>query len=432
MEFNIVFISSRQLGQVEFGTYPLKEATLHLILSKEEKVNLPNEISAEFESVTEISVNKNDGVIAEYDQQSVIAAVQRVIQPNKKNALVCFDEGNVAVSDAARCQFKLTNQAHTNIELFRNKLKMKQAVKAAGLKTPDFISLENPDMIEFENLKELLDIPFVIKPVDSAGSNDVYVIKDEEQLSRAQKRIIGLDTVFEAESFIDGALYHCDIALFNREVVFQECTEYLASTIEFQSGTPLGGQYVGPTRAIRNTLIEFARKGLNALQAGDGVYHMEIFVNKNAEPVFLECAARPPGMLVTKMYHKATGVNLLNLDVSIQLGRVRTEKKGQLTNSAFYLVYPKGTGVVSRLHPQPTIPNEIQVEFKYSTKLGDIHRGCRSNIDYTSTVVASASDFKALDQYYAQMAKFIPLSYLSEVSEIAMQPTPSGRVVVTT
>jgi hypothetical protein len=114
-------------------------------------------------------------------------------------------------------------------------------------------------------------------------------------------------------------------------------------------------------------------------------------------------------MLVTRMYELATGVNLLNLDVCIQLGRAGAPAPRRSAEEAFYLVYPTRAGTVARVNAAPADP-ALRIEYRCHAKAGDRHKACTSNLDFSATLVCAGRG-EALAHRYRQAAAYQPVSY---------------------
>lgn len=403
----IIFLSTRQLTQVNFSTLPLNGYDLLLIASKEEHFSLPSTISSCFSHKFTVSIEANDGVIIEYNTEEIFSIVKPIRNQYAEVDFVSFDEGCVELTDSLRQNIKNSE----NLERFRDKVTMKKWLKDKNVPIPLFLDTL-PENSSFSEVCETVGLPFVIKPRRSAGSNNIYVIRNEKHFIQAKRSIGSLLSHYEAEQFIDAKLYHCDIALWQSKCIFSESTKYLSPTIDFQSGLPLGGIVMDLNCPLRSRLISFAKKTLAALDSKDGVYHMEVFAqNDEAQSlIFLEVGARPPGMLVTSMYEQATGINLLNLDIMIQTRSLSDTFKVSRLQDAFYLVYPKGKGKVQALS-KPKLDDKLNVDFSSNATLGDNHNGCFSNLDFCAYIICSSNAKSLIDKAYEEMSRFKPIFY---------------------
>lgn len=403
----ILFLSTRQLTQVDFSIPLLGEHDLILVASKQELDRLPDSISSHFSLQFPVSISADDGVIIEYVNNEIVEIIASIRQSYSTVDFICFDEGNVELADTLR----QNSQSNQNLERFRDKIEMKRWLKKRNIPTPFFIETISGNQ-GFDEISSKVGTPFVVKPKRSAGSNNIYIIRSEDDFLEVSSSVAGSLNGYEAEEYIDGDLYHCDIALWMGKSIFAECTEYLCPTIDFQSGSPLGGKVMDTNCPLRERLVEFAKISLKALQPSDGVYHMEIFVrnNETKDLVFLEVGARPPGMLVTTMYENATGINLLNLDILIQTRSVPSDFSFSRQKHAFYLVYPKRNGRVQDLNT-PSSHGEIEMNFVSHSVIGEQHEGCFSNLDFCAFITCSAIDKAAIDRAYKYMSEFKPVQY---------------------
>lgn len=403
----MIFLSTRQLTQVDFSMPLFNDYVLIVIASAQELEKLPAHIAAVFSHQFPVAITANDGVIIEYDAQEIAHVVGLIQASYPEIDFICFDEGNVELAHSLRHN----SFNDSELERFRDKVTMKKWLSAQHITTPRFLETLDDEQ-GYRAIESVLGLPFVVKPKRSAGSNNIYIVRNEGDFIEMKAQVGCAFNEYEVEEYIEGDLYHCDIAIWRGESLFSECTEYLCPTIDFQSGSPLGGRVMDVESPLRQRLISFAENALTVLKAKDGVYHMEIFVRRNnaQDLVFLEVGARPPGMLVTTMYEKATGVNLLNLDIMIQTHSVPAAFHFSRQQHAFYLVYPKGTGRVELLNTPPT-HDQLSMRFLNQASVGDIHQGCFSNLDYCAHVTCCGNDKSLIDQTFEQMSRFKPVHY---------------------
>lgn len=403
----MVFLSTRQLTQMHFSMPLFNDYDLIVIASGRELEKLPQTVADVFIHQFPIAITADDGVIIEYDEQEITRIIDSLKESYTNIDIICFDEGNVELADVLR----QNASEQGKLERFRDKVTMKKWLSERHVATPRFLEALD-DKHCFQSIADILGSPFVVKPKRSAGSNNIYIVHNEEDFAKVNEQVGAVFSEYEAEEYIDGDLYHCDIGVWQGETIFAECTEYLCPTIDFQSGSPLGGRVMDIDSPLRQRLIIFAKKSLTAMKAKDGVYHMEIFVrcNKTQNLVFLEVGARPPGMLVTTMYEKATGVNLLNLDVLIQTSSVPDDFRFSRQQYSFYLVYPKGFGRVEALRT-PSVHDELSMRFTNQSSIGDRHEGCYSNLDSCAYVTCSSQNKSLIDQAFVNMSQFKPVIY---------------------
>lgn len=131
----MIFLSTRQLTQVDFSMPLFNSYDLIVIASAQELDKLPSHIAAVFSRQFPVSITANDGVIVEYDNQE-IAHVVGLIQASYPDIdFICFDEGNVELTHALRHN----SFNDSELERFRDKVTMKKWLSAQHITTPRFL-----------------------------------------------------------------------------------------------------------------------------------------------------------------------------------------------------------------------------------------------------------------------------------------------------
>lgn len=207
--------------------------------------------------------------------------------------------------------------------LTRNKYLMRQAFAKAGLRTPRFFYIDNP-----EDLSQVhaLDYPLVIKPVSGWASTGVMLAKNSTELPDLVKAVWNVQ--------------HKDMARFNDKnkplglVVEQylpgkefvvECFVDTAGVHVLAVGDK--GQPEGPwfeetiyrQRCDRDdplviALCEVACSGVKALGINTGAAHVELRLDANNLPYIIEIGARIGGSGVSHfIVEQGTGVSFAKL-----------------------------------------------------------------------------------------------------------------------
>lgn len=192
---------------------------------------------------------------------------------------------------------------------FRNKIKMKEILKENNkINIPNNKKLESfEDVIAFmdEHKKKA-----VIKPVDGAGSQDVYIV-EFSNFREILKDFKGDYTEYEIEEFIEGSMFHLDSIIFNGEVKFISIGEYGKNTLSCRDSSPnYGFIHADFTNPLYKSLKTFNEEVISSLPIREGVTHMEAISSK-CGIYFIEIAARIAGAGIDFAIHDATGVNLI-------------------------------------------------------------------------------------------------------------------------
>ena len=180
-------------------------------------------------------------------------------------------------------------------DLFRDKARMKERVRAAGLRVPHSFRVRT--VAEVHAAAEKLGYPLIVKPIAGAGSADTYKVDDRAELDKV---LVAMRHVHEAsvEEYIDGEEFTFDTVSIGGVPSFVNVAQYLPKPIVARSQ-----EWVSPVIITVRDLeqpklqpgIELGKNVLKALNMGDGFTHMEWFRKDDGGLAIGEIAARPPG-----------------------------------------------------------------------------------------------------------------------------------------
>jgi hypothetical protein len=318
-----------------------------------------------------------------------------------------FNEYNVLLSARLREKFGLQGATVSALEQFRNKLKMKELLNKNGIRIPKFVSLNLKKLGEdkigyFDELALILGLPFIVKPIDGAGSLGVHKIHSLEDFWTINNGLLNSVAGYEAEEFLDGTLFHYDAIVKNGEVIISFCAEYNYPLIEIKRGKNIGSIPLLDSHPLKYRLTSFAKNALLNLRPQDGIFHTEIFhIGGLNEFVFLETAARAPGALIIPMYEKTFGVNMLDIDFLVQMGMPFNIKPNPQYFS-FWAVFPSITGKVKRLI-KPKITSQYLLE--WFTKVGDPLHSSLTMRDRVARIFVWNQDPSILEKEFIEISQ---------------------------
>ncbi|WP_244220044.1 ATP-grasp domain-containing protein [Paraburkholderia terricola] len=225
--------------------------------------------------------------------------------------------------DAARLREWLGIPGATleQVRLVRDKVVMKEAVRAAGLRVPRFIGLAG-------FLHEPAGTPWrartVLKPLSGASSEDVVIFETPAAaaaaISARRCGVARLDAPepaidgYEVEEFVDGDIVHFDGLVANREVLTLTASRYIGTCLGYAKGQPLGSYHFPVSARIRDWVVA----ALAAVGIRQGSFHLEA-IEDGDELVFLEVGNRVGGADVVATFEYATGVHLPSEELRILL-----------------------------------------------------------------------------------------------------------------
>lgn len=233
-------------------------------------------------------------------------------------AITTFDEQLVGLAARIRDALGLPGMSPEAAELFRNKMRMKEVLDAAGVRTPH--ASHASDRAAAEALLAQHG-KIVVKPVAGLGARDVVFIDTAEQLDAWYAE--GKNAAeFEAEEFIDGTLYHVNAVVRDGVPLLTGSAIYVPGmgNIDFSAGTPFVSAMVTEP-VLKGRLERFSDAVIAALGMRNGVTHLECFVKDDGEIVFCEVGARPGGGGIVWMLEKHCGINYNRALMLLEAGR---------------------------------------------------------------------------------------------------------------
>ncbi|MEU0949481.1 ATP-grasp domain-containing protein [Streptomyces canus] len=245
---------------------------------------------------------------------AVLSAVAKLPKPDTIIALSEFDQIPAA---HVRQELGVPGPGVDEALAVRDKLVMKSAVAAAGLRTPQFAPLEEalrngPQSLPWQTRT-------VLKPVAGASSKETYTFASTSEVLDAVRggKLSSATAEFEIEEFIEGSILHLDGLLAANEPVVIQASRYVGTCLDYAHGKPLGSAHADTDP----DLIDWALRCLKAVGIESGPFHLEAIETVQG-PVFLEVGARCGSVGVVDAFELATGIRLPSAAVRLQVDGV--------------------------------------------------------------------------------------------------------------
>jgi biotin carboxylase len=284
-----------------------------------------------------------------WDEAAVIESLRSHPVARQLDRVECLWEPGMMLAAAIRQAFDLPGLTREQTNHFRDKELMKQALDAAGLRTPRHARAVSED--EVRQAVERIGYPLILKPIAGAGSADTYQIDDSSVLEKTLPRMRHVAEV-SVEEFIRGQEFTFDTICVDGRVEYFNISHYrpnplIARTEEWISPQTLSLRDVESERLASGR--ELGKAALRALDYRTGFTHMEWFLTDNGEAVFGEIAARPPGARsVDLMNHAAEIDTYLGWAEAVALGRFE-RPIGRRYNSAIIFKRARGEGRILKV-----------------------------------------------------------------------------------
>ncbi|MBM4377971.1 MAG: ATP-grasp domain-containing protein [Deltaproteobacteria bacterium] len=203
----------------------------------------------------------------------------------------------------ARRHFGIPGTDPRTADLFRDKARMKDALRTAGLPCArhKLITSEKDAL----NFVKQVGFPVVLKPPAGAGCKATWRIDNLEQLKGALQAVqVRPDNPTLAEEFLRGREYCFDTLVVDGKVRFENVSRYLPGPLEVTENPWIQWAVIQP-RVMGPDLEdarEMGRKAIRALGLKAGAFtHMEWFRRDDGSLAIGEIAARPPGANFVEM-----------------------------------------------------------------------------------------------------------------------------------
>jgi biotin carboxylase len=279
-----------------------------------------------------------DNLVAVPNDADVLLFIDLVAflsRETKADRVIALEEFDVMTAALIREHFCLSGMNSSSARTCRDKLRMAEAAKAAGVVVPDFVPLLHPaDISEFI---ERVPPPWILKPRSDVSAIGIRKVENADDVWRIVEELNQRDVLRERASyyllaqFVAGEVFHVDSIVNNSRVVFAGANRYGRPPLEVAHQ---GGAYISRTVAHNSAdekkLFEINRKLIKGLGHERGAAHAE-FIKSDADGqfYFLEVAARVGGAYIAEVLEAATGLNLWREWAKIEVADAKASRQEQ-------------------------------------------------------------------------------------------------------
>lgn len=294
-----------------------------------------------------------------WDDGEVISEVRELARRVPIHRVECLWEPGMLLAARLREALGVPGMTLDETIPFRDKVKMKDVLVAAGIRTPRHERATTVGAIR--EAAERIGYPLIVKPVAGAGSADTYRVGSDDELEETIPLLGHVEEV-NVEEFVEGEEYTYDTVCANGEVLYENVSHYRPNALVARQV-----QWISPQNISRRVLdtdelrdgVAMGRAVLRALGFQTGFTHMEWFRKADGEVVFGEIGCRAPG---------ARSVDLMNYGADLDLytgwaeavchGRL-SQSTERLYNVAIIFKRAKGEGVIRHIDGLGPLLHEI-------------------------------------------------------------------------
>jgi hypothetical protein len=244
--------------------------------------------------------------VALTDEGAVLRALHGLAQHVSIDQVECLWEPYMILAARIRESFGLPGMTVAQTVPFRDKERMKQAIDAAGIRTPWHVSATTAGGVW--EAAERVGYPLIVKPIDGAGSADTYRVDSVQELGDVLPLLRHLPEV-SVEEFIDGEEFTYDTVSANGSILFENVMWYRPRPLQMKTH-----EWISPASIVLRDLTvpdlqggrQMGAEVLAALGFRSGFTHMEWYRKSDGEAVFGEIGGRPPGARAVDLMNYAT------------------------------------------------------------------------------------------------------------------------------
>ena len=327
-------------------------------------------------------------------------------------ALVAQAEWDIGWAGGLRDRLRIPGQDQASALAYKNKLIMKEHLRAAGLPTASYRRVET--ILDVYDHANQYGYPLVVKPTSAGGAIGVVFIDNREQLDAFAEP--GLAPRIETppdlmvEGFIEGRQYIVDGLVLDGKLVFCWPSAYIGAPSDYhEGGRHLAAVMIEADHPLRARLQEITRAVLGALPSPRTFpFHAEFYHTPDDRLVVGEIGSRTGGARIDDMYNPIFGVQSLNrawvrYDAGLDPG-VESFDDVECARSrgvAGWITFSPQPGLVRRLPSPPTDP---RVNFRLTARPGmrlvqPVHSG-----DFFASAVVTGTSFSEVEARINRLA----------------------------
>ncbi len=230
-----------------------------------------------------------------WDSGEVIARLHEELRGHALDRIECLWEPGIMLAAELRRHFGVAGQTVEQAHRFRDKEAMKQALDAAGIRTPRHVAAQS--IAECWEAAEKIGFPLILKPIAGAGSADTYRAENRNDLRAVLPRLRHVSVV-SVEEFVDGEEYTFDTITAGGRIGYYNIAWYRPRPLIARSNEWISPQVIALRDVGRSELRGGVKMGFDVIAAlgfENGFTHMEWYRKSDGEVVFGEIGARPPG-----------------------------------------------------------------------------------------------------------------------------------------
>lgn len=326
-------------------------------------------------------------------------------------AVIPAMESGVILADELSNALNLKSNIYSLSQARRNKFEMIEALKNAGVSCMKYTNAESSkEAIAW--IDEKTHYPVVIKPLESAGTEGVYICETEAALKNHFKKIIHHNNCFGivnqsvlVQEFLQGTEYMINSVSLNGNHYFTDIWRCHKRYIENHGMIYDREELISSDGLIQNQIKLYLKEVLNALGFQYGAAHAEVMLTEKG-PILIEVGARVGGNVNCKSHAEFLGLNQLELNVDAYVDEKNYFKKTKyayalLKNAMTILLSTEQEGVIESMPILEKIKScQSLFWYRLLVKPGDLIKPTRDLFSSPGKVILMNENIDLIFQEY--------------------------------
>lgn len=345
--------------------------------------------------------------------------IEKIIFKIKKlqitvKGIVCFNsDAGVKTASLLREYYNVSGMKPIVANKFISKSLQKSEWVENKIETPKYFVVTNKD--DLLNKVKKIGLPFIIKPVDSAGSRGISVVKSLKNIN-----IIGCyekaikyskENAVIIERFIVGVEYVVDVLAVGKKIiplglVEKQKVKNTNNTVAISLKTP------DFSHTRKTDIKKHASKAFKVLGLESCSGHGELIIDTNGKIWMIEVAARGGGFFVfDKLVPIMSGINLPAEVTKLAMG-IRPDKLSILNNHVYLYFFPSKKGKIKEIKGFDELTQFENLQGESFVSIGDEVENASTDGDRLGYLFAWGTDNKNLESIINRAKKIISFTIL--------------------
>ncbi|MFD3872137.1 hypothetical protein [Streptomyces sp. NPDC058623] len=345
--------------------------------------------------------NYHDSVLVEH-------AALRLHAEHHFDEIIAMSEFDLLRAGRLRDLLGLPGQSHASAAAFRDKLLMKDLLRAAGVPLASYAAV--PDVTSLLRFTEEHGFPVVVKPRRGGGSMGVEVLRDDTGLWEYAGRAEGLggddESPLLVETYVEHELLHIDGLVVDGDVkLLWPSSQGTSTCLGMLEGHMLHSAMLDGNDPLLDPLRKLTLAALEALPTpATAIVHAEVFGTRDGL-VFNEIACRMAGGRIEEQLELGYGTNLPELYVRALTGAHLPDMPEQPKTIAGLALFPPRAGKLLAIPTECHIPGVtgFTVNAEPGTRLQHAH----ASVDNYASALAVGTSRDEVEQVIAELKTWV-------------------------